>query len=64
MTVTKVIHDSKTGDILGYICEAEGRGSFFVQNKRVLVGACINEGINQRYLNTDRMMRQNRSLCG
>lgn len=61
MTVKRHIV-SKTGETLGYICETPERGTFFVQSKRVVTGACVNEGVNQRYLNTDRMMRENRSV--
>jgi hypothetical protein len=38
------------GRIIGYIVTLSDGGTFYVQRKRVSRGACVNYGINARYM--------------
>ena len=60
MVLRKIIENAK-GEVLGYICETEARGTFFMQRKRAVAGRRQQHGVNFRYQREfDRMMRDNR----
>jgi hypothetical protein len=52
------------GRVLGHVVKTDS-GSFFTQRKHVQRGAAYSLGLNRRYNDSiDRMMRDNRSVCG